>query len=205
MTKLQRMKFGIACLLVAASAHAQSKELGRSPVAVVRVDGATSSNLLRDLDSSLEKVVAKVSPAVVQIVVNGYGPLEDRGHTDTSRIVRQHAIGSGVIVDSDGYIITNAHVVEGAERIRVILPPPAESTIEVPPLHAGQILDAKVLGTHKQVRFSSAQSRGNTFAYGASAQRRTRPPGRISIRRGQPRRTAGFGHYGSGQLNRPAD
>ena len=145
------MKCGIACLLVAASAHAQSKALGLAGgTAVVRSEGPASSNLLRDLDSSLEKVVAKVAPAVVQIVVNGYGPLEDRGHTDTSRIVRQHAIGAGVIVDSDGYIITNAHVVEGAERIRVILPPAADSSIEVPPIRAGQILDATVLGTHKQ-------------------------------------------------------
>ena len=145
MTKLQRMKCGIACLLVAASAHAQSKEPGLSGDTAVRVE-APRSNLLRDLDSSLEKVVAKVSPAVVQIVVNGYGPLEDHGHTDAARIVRQHAIGAGVIVDPDGYIITNAHVVEGAERIRVILPPPADSSIEVPPIHAGQILEATVLG-----------------------------------------------------------
>jgi serine protease Do len=150
MTKLQRMKYGIACLLVGASAHAQSKEHILPANVAVKVEAPASPNLLRDLDSSLEKVVAKVAPAVVQIVVNGYGPLEDRGHTDTSRIVRQHAIGAGVIVDPDGYIITNAHVVEGAERIRVILPPPAESTNEVPPIHAGQILDAKVLGTHKQ-------------------------------------------------------
>jgi serine protease Do len=149
MTKLQRMKCGIACLLVAASAHAQSKEPGLSGDTAVRVE-APRSNLLRDLDSSLEKVVAKVSPAVVQIVVNGYGPLEDHGHTDAARIVRQHAIGAGVIVDPDGYIITNAHVVEGAERIRVILPPPADSSIEVPPIHAGQILEATVLGRHKQ-------------------------------------------------------
>src|SRR3989441_3481404 len=149
MTKLQRMKCGIACLLVAASAHAQSKEPGLSGDTAVRVE-APRSNLLRDLDSSLEKVVAKVSPAVVQIVVNGYGPLEDHGHTDAARIVRQHAIGAGVIVDPDGYIITNAHVVEGAERIRVILPLPADSSIEVPPIHAGQILEATVLGRHKQ-------------------------------------------------------
>jgi serine protease Do len=151
MTRLQRIKCGIVGLLVVASAHAQSKALGLAGgTAVVRSERPTSSNLLRDLDSSLEKVVAKVSPAVVQIVVNGYGPLEDRGHADTSRIVRQHAIGAGVIVDPDGYIITNAHVVEGAERIRVILPPPADSSTEVPPIRAGQILDATVLGTHKQ-------------------------------------------------------
>jgi serine protease Do len=145
------MKCGIACLLIAASAHAQSKALGLAGgPAVVRSEQPASSNILRDLDNSLEKVVAKVAPAVVQIVVNGYGPLEDRTHADTSRIVRQHAIGAGVIVDSDGYIITNAHVVEGAERIRVILPPPADSSMEVPPIRAGQILDATLLGTHKQ-------------------------------------------------------
>src|SRR5207245_5530635 len=87
----------------------------------------------------------------VQIVVTGYGPLEDHGHSDTARIVRQHAIGAGVIVDPDGYIITNAHVVQGAQRIRVILPsPPADSPLDIQPIHAGQILDAKLLSTHTQ-------------------------------------------------------
>src|SRR4051812_40133723 len=34
---------------------------------------------------------------------------------------RQRSLGSGVIVDSKGYIVTNAHVVEKADRIRVNL------------------------------------------------------------------------------------
>ena len=42
-------------------------------------------------------------------------------------------------------------MVEGAQRIRVILPsPPADSPLDTQPIHAGQILDAKLLGTHKQ-------------------------------------------------------
>jgi hypothetical protein len=60
------------------------------------------ANLLRELDGSLERVVSKVSPAVVQILVSGYGPVDTHGRTDAARIVRQHAIGSGVIVDPNG-------------------------------------------------------------------------------------------------------
>src|SRR5262249_41040470 len=40
-------------------------------------------------------------------------------------VMTQRASGSGVIVDSDGYIVTNAHVVNGAQRLRVELAIPA--------------------------------------------------------------------------------
>src|SRR6202790_1506342 len=60
-------------------------------------------------------------------------------------------LGTGLCSRPDGYIITNAHVVEGAQRIKVILPPPAvDSPIELQPIHAGQVLEAQVVGTHKQ-------------------------------------------------------
>ena len=150
---LQSMKIGlIACVVAAIPAFAQSTPV-RTPADAPAVlsKAPASPTLLRDLNTSLEAVVSKVSPAVVQIIVTGYGPSEEHGHTDTARIVRQHAVGTGIIVDSDGYIMTNAHVVEGAQRIKVILPPPAsDSPIELQPIHAGQILEAKLLGTHKQ-------------------------------------------------------
>ena len=153
MMRLQSMKHGlIACVVATTSAFAQSTPVRTATDASAVLSKAPASpNLLRALNSSLEAVVSKVSPAVVQIVVTGYGPSEGHGHTDTARIVRQHAIGTGIIVDPDGYIMTNAHVVEGAQRIKVILPPPAsDSPIELQPIHAGQILEAKLLGTHKQ-------------------------------------------------------
>src|ERR1700675_4463496 len=141
MTKLQSMKCRIACLFVATCVRAQSTAVRPATDAADLIQKApASSNLLRDLDSSLEKVVAKVSPAVVQIMVTAYGPSDDHGHSGTARIARQHSIGAGVIVDPDGYILTNAHVVEGAQRIRVILPPsPADSLLALQPIHAGQI------------------------------------------------------------------
>ena len=147
------MKYGIVAYSFAASCMlAQTPAVHKaSDVNALSSKATASSNLLRALDTSLEAVVSKVSPAVVQIIVTGYGPAEDHGHTDTARIVRQHAIGTGIIVDPDGYIMTNAHVVEGAQRIKVILPTPAvDSPLALQPIHAGQILEATVLGAHKQ-------------------------------------------------------
>ncbi len=82
---------------------------------------ARSDDLLHQLDKSTESLVRRVSPAVVQVLVSGYGAVEQHGHTDTSLIGRQRTLGSGVIVDPEGYIITNAHVVQGAQRVRVVL------------------------------------------------------------------------------------
>src|SRR4030042_622112 len=63
---------------------------------------------------SIADVVAKVKPSVVAIdveVITYY----------FHRTVTEHAAGSGFIVDEDGYVVTNNHVVEGAESITVTL------------------------------------------------------------------------------------
>ena len=54
--------------------------------------------------------------------------------------IRQHSLGSGVIVDPKGYIVTNRHVVEKADRIRVKL-------MDDPP---GVLHDAKVIGSDQE-------------------------------------------------------
>jgi serine protease Do len=151
MRKRHFKKCGIACLVVASFAYGQSTpQQLPADVTAVKSKPAGTSALLRALDDSLETVISKVSPAVVQIVVAGYGPSENHEHT-TGLIVRQHAIGSGIVVSPDGYIMTNAHVVEGAQRIRVILPtPPSDSPSGLQPIHAGQIKEAQLLGSHKQ-------------------------------------------------------
>ncbi|MGB8831927.1 MAG: trypsin-like peptidase domain-containing protein [Candidatus Sulfotelmatobacter sp.] len=111
-------------------------------------ESAAANKSLVQLNNALEGLAAKVSPAVVQILVDGYGRANEENRSQTALIVRQHAVGSGVIVDSNGYIMTNAHVVEGAQRIRVALPLPIDTARAVP-LGKRHILQARLVGTHK--------------------------------------------------------
>jgi serine protease Do len=80
---------------------------------------------LGGLSRSLQSVVARVSPAVVQIQVVAYGPLSAGAAGNTSLLGTQRNTGSGVILSPDGFIVTNAHVIEGGRRFLVVLPRPA--------------------------------------------------------------------------------
>jgi serine protease Do len=67
-------------------------------------------------------LAGRVRPAVVQIFSTGYAtPQESDGTSASSLLSAQRSTGSGVILDADGYIITNNHVVQGARRIQVRL------------------------------------------------------------------------------------
>jgi serine protease Do len=78
-----------------------------------------------DLSSALEATTRAVMPAVVEILTTSYTPGEGVVPSTADLISTKRASGSGVIVDSDGYIVTNAHVVRGAQRLRVKVPMPA--------------------------------------------------------------------------------
>jgi serine protease Do len=114
------------------------------------MESSETPPVLVQLNAALEGLAAKVSPAVVQILVTGYGQLHEEDRSQTALIVRQHAVGSGVIVDHDGYIITNAHVVEGQQRIRVALPLLTGSSAREVPLGKRRIVDARLVGFHKE-------------------------------------------------------
>src|SRR6267378_562346 len=106
--------------------------------------------VLSEFDDSIMQIAERVSPAVVQVVVSGFGlATEQKG--GTSVVERQGAIASGVIVDSNGYIITNAHVIEGANHIHVVL---TRLTSELVPFKTSlrrrqRTLEATLVGTDK--------------------------------------------------------
>jgi serine protease Do len=142
-------------MLVCAAQSNQKPATGTSSsppkAGIVAEPGAHEGpTVLVQLNGALEELAAKVSPAVVQILVTGYGPLrEGEDRSQTAFIVRQHAVGSGVIVDPNGYIMTNAHVVEGAQRIRVALPLGGDSSGQAP-VGKRRILEARLIGQHKE-------------------------------------------------------
>jgi len=108
--RLPEILFAIATLLTVSLSSGRVRAQGRS------------TNELRKTDQSVGALIRKVSPSVVQILVSGYGQVEESEHGNTGVVIgRQRAIGSGFIIDPSGYIITNAHVVKGAQRVQVVL------------------------------------------------------------------------------------
>jgi serine protease Do len=94
----------------------------------------TNTGSPRDLQSAFTEVSESVNPAVVQIraqkvverrMPNPFQgtPFEDffGGPGGQQREFRSQGLGSGVVIQSDGHIVTNNHVVENAEQLSVVM------------------------------------------------------------------------------------
>ncbi|WP_232203520.1 S1C family serine protease [Rubrobacter xylanophilus] len=107
-----RITLAAAAALLAALllAGACSEENARQPHAPDQSAAQAAQNIPQD--EPVARVAAKVEPSVVQvntraIQLTPFGPESQSG------------VGSGVIYREDGYIITNNHVVEGADEVNV--------------------------------------------------------------------------------------
>jgi serine protease Do len=115
--------------------------------------------LLKDFSTAFEAAAADVNPSVVPIfseqvktIQNPFGSSDDPfrqffgddffKHFFGNAMPKEqkqtvHALGSGVIVSRDGYILTNNHVVQGADKLTVVMGDKKKYT-------------AKVIGTDPQ-------------------------------------------------------
>ena len=121
----------VAGLSAADSASAREKAIPQDSV-----------KTLSRISEALSEVADAVRPAVVNISTTSVQTAEDNpfgdmfndpffrhffgeqfggGHPGQKRKFRSSALGSGVIVSEHGYILTNNHVVKGADEIKVIL------------------------------------------------------------------------------------
>jgi len=93
-------------------------------VAALSARGAVETDVRRD---PVVQVVERVLPSVVNIgtrtrvqrLTYYYDWWRDTYAPFIKELPPQESAGSGVIIDEDGYILTNAHVVEGADEIWV--------------------------------------------------------------------------------------
>jgi serine protease Do len=125
-----------------------------------------STDALRKLNESVGALIKKVSPSVVQILVTGYGPLEEGEHGNTTAVIgRQRAIGSGFVIDPSGYIVTNAHVVNGAQRVQVVLPlPNADSSLDAALSTRTTVVPARIVGVSREIDLAVIKVEGEKFS-----------------------------------------
>lgn len=107
---------------------------------------------LAKVSSAFQALAEYVRPCVVQIFAEGYVPGRGIVASTSGLVEKQQGSGSGVILDPNGYIITNAHVVSGASRVRVMLPAETEILTQrksiIKPL--GKMVGAQIVGIDRE-------------------------------------------------------
>ncbi len=104
---------------------------------------------LTSLSDSFEELSERVNPAVVEIFTTGY--VAASGVVAGQKLfAKQTRSGSGVIVDPNGYIVTNAHVVFGAERVQVLMAPREEKEYQSALKPMGDLTGAQVVGIDRE-------------------------------------------------------
>jgi Do/DeqQ family serine protease len=127
MTPIRSLAVLFISLLMAAPALAQERRVPNSPA---------------DLMLSYAPIVQRVEPAVVNVyaakVVQNHNPLfEDPifrrffGFSGDQPEQMQRSLGSGVMVDPSGLVVTNVHVIEGADQVKVSLSDKREFEAEI--------------------------------------------------------------------------
>src|SRR6201747_2373307 len=127
MTMIRSLAALLISVVVALPALAQDRRVPASPA---------------ELRLSYAPIVQHVQPAVVNVyaakVVQDHNPLLDDpifrrffGAPGTQPEQMQRSLGSGVMVDPSGLVVTNVHVIEGADQVKVSLSDKREFEAEI--------------------------------------------------------------------------
>lgn len=160
----------------------------------LEVDSTPVQRGQQQIVTSFADVVKKVSPSVVKVYVTGKAPQlggethpffndplfrrffgEPRGMRPAP-MPRQEGLGSGVIVTKDGYLLTNNHVVENAEKVRVVVG------------EKGEEFDAKVVGTDPKTDIAVLKIEGKdkSFPYAIAGDSENILVGDVTLAVGNP-------------------
>lgn len=128
-------------LFFAGLAHAQE----------TRKASENKPDALHELSTALESLSHRAGQAVVQVFSTGFVLNDEDDSGNAALLTRQKSTGSGVIFNSNGYIVTNAHVVRGSQQVQVQLAEWRERAPGRPVMRpAGAKLDAKIVGIDRE-------------------------------------------------------
>jgi serine protease Do len=132
----------VVLLVAACPADAGAQQRPATPAASVAQDPLVRMN------EAIDGLTRKVWPSVVQILVTSYGAREESGRGDAGVVMgRQRSVGSGFVIDAEGYIMTNAHVVAGAQRVQIVLPADnADGTLATALAGRTYVIPARIVG-----------------------------------------------------------
>ncbi|MEJ2556891.1 MAG: trypsin-like peptidase domain-containing protein [Anaerolineae bacterium] len=115
-----------------------------APVAQASPAPVASTGNFQD---AIRQVAEKVKPAVVQVTNEQSNPFTQSGSSSQQVPV---GVGSGIIYDNQGHILTNAHVVDGAQSLLVSLPD-------------GRSFKAKLIGSDTRTDLAVIQISGSNL------------------------------------------
>lgn len=121
-----------------------------------------------DVETTVTLAVKKVAPAVVTVVGTIPGEMTFFGATGD-----QTVSGSGVFISDKGYILTNNHVVEGAQSVSIILSDGSQET-------------ATIVGTDKYADLAVLKTDGQVPAFATLGNSDLMDPGESVIAIGSP-------------------
>jgi serine protease Do len=141
MSKLKYVVIGVVLLVSISVAIACTLDTPPSSASgYLSIDEGLGSEL------STQELVAEVAPAVVSIVV------ETVSYNWFWQAVPETGAGSGIVISPDGYIVTNNHVVEDANKVTVTL-------------SDGSTFDATIVGTDSQTDLAVVKIDASNLAY----------------------------------------
>jgi S1-C subfamily serine protease len=140
--------FCLAMFIPSSPLEAQSNKASTSSLTKHAI---VDSNIdpLQQISKSMQELSKRVSPCVAQIFSTAYSPETDREHRNTDMLLRGLISGSGIIISSDGWVVTNAHVVQGARRIRIRLSEEAAASALRDGKSRHALFDAKLLAADR--------------------------------------------------------
>ena len=115
--------------------------------------GAVAQPELQQLQESINQAISHVRPSVISVKAQKKRQLEGG---NPGNAIWYESVGSGFVVDDQGYVLTNLHVVDGAQNINISLWRSQQNEFSAHVVDADKSLDLALLKIESNERFEAA-------------------------------------------------